>query len=226
LGRVPPDSCGLGRRLQHFSDALREQGGQVRGFPPQRQLLSRHGCPHPTLAPGSRSRRPRRAVRAGRGASAKNVGGGLVAPRAFTSGPPGRSALHVGESGLHDTTNGRRVRSNSLGELAAAQRGATDGAASDFRWPPLAMCSQIGEEPIRVVSPCSQIIECSPLPSATRFRCQDPASSIASRHPQYALTAAWRPHPTKVHELATARQLATSSLPHSPGFAWRNSGAC
>jgi hypothetical protein len=34
----------------------------------------------------------------------------------LTSGPPGRSARHVGESGCHGTTSRRRVRSNSLGQ--------------------------------------------------------------------------------------------------------------
>src|SRR5260370_39589942 len=34
----------------------------------------------------------------------------------FTSGPPGRSARHVGESGCQATTNRRRGRSNGLGQ--------------------------------------------------------------------------------------------------------------
>ncbi len=64
---------------------------------------------------GLRSRRPRRAVHDSRGVR-QNVGGGLAAPRALTSRPPGRGARHVGESECHGTTNRRRVRSNSLGQ--------------------------------------------------------------------------------------------------------------
>ena len=34
----------------------------------------------------------------------------------LTSGPPGRSARNVGESGCHATTNRRRIRSNCVGQ--------------------------------------------------------------------------------------------------------------
>ncbi len=70
-----------------------------------------------------RSERPR--CRSGCPRRSPTVGGILAAERAFASGPPGPGA-HVGDSGCHGTTSGRRVRSNSLGELAAALRAATD----------------------------------------------------------------------------------------------------
>jgi hypothetical protein len=52
-----------------------------------------------------RSRFPRRPPKRRRGSRRSTC---------FTSGPPGRSARHVGESGCYGTTNGRRVRSNRL----------------------------------------------------------------------------------------------------------------
>jgi hypothetical protein len=45
-----------------------------------------------------------------------NVGGGLGL-HVLTSGPPGQSARHVGESGREGTVNRRRVGSDSLGSL-------------------------------------------------------------------------------------------------------------
>jgi hypothetical protein len=57
----------------------------------------------------------------------------------FTSGPPGRSAHHVGESECHGTTNLRRVGSDSLGQpllVATGCRGSRSVKRSDgFRTP-------------------------------------------------------------------------------------------